>query len=92
VLQTGFIPVSTADEAWNAYIAKGRESGAVVGEMPAKVLIESRPNPSGEGYELLYLRQVVERTIVPDLYQYTGQDESGRPTPVRYQPQTGGPL
>ena len=92
IQQAGFIPVSTADEAWNAYLAKGRESGAVVGEVPAKVLIESRPAPSGEGYELLYLRQVIERTIVPDLYQFTGQDESGRPTPVRYQPATGGAL
>jgi hypothetical protein len=90
--QFGIIPVSTADDAWNAYLTKGRETGSVIAEVPTRVLIESRPAPSGDGYELLYLRQVIERTTVPDLYQYTGQDESGRPTPVRYRPEAGGAM
>lgn len=92
VLPAGLVTVGTADEAWDAYLTKGREAGSVVAEVPTKILIESRPAPSGEGYELLYLRQVVERTIVPDLYEFTGQDERGMPAPTQYVPQTSGAL
>jgi hypothetical protein len=88
----GLLSDATADEAWTAYLAKGREAGLVVAEVPTKILIESRPAPSGEGVELLYLRQVVERTIVPDLYEFTGKDESGLPAPTKYTPPTGGAL
>jgi hypothetical protein len=41
--------------------------------------------PSGQGYEVLYLRQVLERTVVDDLYQVNGQTEHGRPTLERVQ-------
>lgn len=92
VKQAGLLSDATADQAWDAYLAKGREAGSVVAEVPTKILIESRPAPSGEGYELLYLRQVVERTIVPDLYEFTGQDERGMPVPTQYTPPTGGAL
>jgi hypothetical protein len=78
-------PVQTAADAFNSYIQKGQESGAVVGEVPAKVLVDTRPAPSGNGYELLYLRQVLERTVVPNLYEVNGQNELGQPTLVRYE-------
>jgi hypothetical protein len=92
VQAVGLLSDATADQAWNAYLAKGREAGLVVAEVPTKILIESRPAPSGEGVELLYLRQVVERTIVPDLYEFTGKDERGLPAPTKYTPPTGGAL
>ena len=77
-------PIQSAADAFNSYIEKGKETGAVVGEVPAKVLVDTRPAASGKGYELLYLRQVLERTVVPDLYQVNGQDESGQPMLIRY--------
>jgi hypothetical protein len=79
------LPIQSAADAFNSYIEKGKETGAVVGEIPAKVLVETRPAASGKGYELLYLRQVLERTVVPDLYQVNGQDELGQPMLIRYQ-------
>ena len=52
-------------------------------EMPTRVLVESRPADGGNGYEVLYLRQVLERTVVPDLYRFDGRDERGVATLVR---------
>lgn len=77
---------ASAAQAFQAYLDQGRESGEVVGEVPGKVLVDTKPAASGTGYEVIYLRQVMERTVVPDLYQLTAQDEAGRPTLVRYQP------
>lgn len=74
-----------AADLLQAYLDRGRQEDFVIGEVPEKVLIDSRPAPSGDGYELLYLRQVLERAIVPDLYQFTAQDELGRPTLVRFE-------
>ncbi|UCD75353.1 MAG: hypothetical protein JSV91_00240 [Phycisphaerales bacterium] len=86
-LQTaGIIPVANATEAWNAYLQKGRESGSVVRELPERVLLDSRTLPGGDGFELLYLRQVVERTTVPYLDYVREQEGAGQPTLVRYQP------
>lgn len=80
------MPIETAAQAFQAYLDKGRESGEVVGEIPGRLLVETKPVQSGSGYEVIYLRQVMERTIVPDLYQLAAQDDAGRPTLVRYQP------
>jgi hypothetical protein len=33
---------------------------------------------------VIYLRQVIERAVVPDLYQIDGMDERGQPTLARY--------
>ena len=74
-----------AADLLRAYLDKGRQENLVVGEVPEKILIETRHAPSGAGYELLYLRQVLERAIVPDLYQFTAEDELGRPTLVRFE-------
>lgn len=82
----------SAADAFQAYLEKGRESGAVVGEMPGRVLVDTRPATTGAGYEVIFIRQVMERTIVPDLYQVTGRDEAGRPTLVRYAQPAGNSL
>lgn len=71
---------SSMQAAWDAYMEKGRERGVVVGEVPTRVLLESRPAEGG-GYEVVYLRQVIERARVPRLWQM-GVDELGRPLPV----------
>lgn len=71
----------SADEAYHAYLDKGREAGTVVAEVPNRVLIEARPMKAGGGYEVLYLRQIVERRMVKEL-NGIGHDEFGRPAAV----------
>ncbi len=72
---------STADDALKMYLDKGQKSGMVVGEMPSKVLLETRPLADGSGYEVLYVRQIVERARVNQLFRPTS-DELGGVTPL----------
>jgi hypothetical protein len=85
-IQTAGLPFQSAAEAFHAYLQKGMETGEVVGELESKLLLDTRPATSGEGYEVIYLRQIMERTYVPDLYEWSGEDETGAPVLVRYQP------
>ncbi len=73
------LPARTADAALNEYLDLGRKAGRVVAEMPERVVLESRPSDDGKGYEVLYLRQVLERAVVgpEDLYKL-GVKEDGR--------------
>jgi hypothetical protein len=83
------VRINSPDDAVREYVMRGRETGQVVGEMPTRLLIESRPSPTGEGFDVVYLRQFMERDHVPALYQPSGRDESGRATLVNYDPQRG---
>ena len=74
---------ASAAELLEAYLDKGRQEDFVIAEGPQRILIETRPNGSGRGYELIYLRQILERTVVPDLYQFN-RDEAGQPRLIRY--------
>ncbi len=74
---------ASAAELLEAYLDKGRQEDFVIAEVPQRVLIETRPNGTGRGFELIYIRQILERTVVPDLYQFN-RDEAGRPRLVRY--------
>lgn len=67
--------------ALRAYLDKGQAAGTVVGEVPTRVLVDSKPIDGG-GYEITYLRQIIERARVPELYQ-VGTDDLGRAVPVR---------
>lgn len=87
VLAAGF---STPDAAFDEYLRLGRESGEVVGEIPTRVIVSSEKNSSGEGYELICLRQIMIRLQVPDLYEIAGRDEQGQPILVQYQPKPDG--
>jgi hypothetical protein len=77
--------LQTPDDALGAYLQLGAKSGTVMGELPSRVVVSSRPNPTGEGFEVTYLRQFVEKAIVEDAVRF-GQDEAGRPVPVRVSP------
>lgn len=77
-IQTAGIPGISMDAALDEYLRQGRENGLVVGELPSKVIVSSRPNPNGEGFELICLQQILIRQIVPDLYEVAGQDEQGQ--------------
>lgn len=68
-------------EYLDRYVASGRETGRVIDELPTKVLLQSRRTDAG--YELVYVRQILERALVPDLYEFSAQDELGRWMPVR---------
>lgn len=86
VSTAGLIDTAAASELLAAYLDKGRQENLVIGEVPQRVLLETRPALTGGGYEVVYVRQIVERTTVPDLYEYSAEDELGRPMLVRYEP------
>lgn len=87
----GWQPQTTQD-ALNAYLEVGQKTGNVIGEVPNWVMIESRPASGGTGFEVVYLRQFMERAVVPDLYRF-GQDERGGRVVVPVsQPRPGGKL
>jgi hypothetical protein len=75
------VPGTVAD-AFKHYVDMGKQSGQVVEEVPQLVLVETKRVEGGPGYEVLYIRQVIERAIVDDLYGL-GQDETGRPARIR---------
>jgi len=80
---------STPADFLQKYLAEGRAQGQVVQEMPDKVMIDARPAENG-GYDIYYMRQIIERANVPRLYTI-GQDEHQNPVPVpvRLGPPTG---
>ncbi len=87
----GLVPVADSDlllrdpapkDVLAAYYNRGMQRGTVLGEMPERVLIGTRPVANGQGVEVVYIRQIMEREVVPGLYRL-GTDEAGRPTPIR---------
>lgn len=65
-------------DALGAYLELGGQQGTVLGEMPAKVVIRTVPADDGSPrYDVYYLRQIVERARVDDLYRMSN-DELGR--------------
>lgn len=65
------------------YLEEGHEKGMVIGELPDRVIVRTQPAPDGSGYEVIYLRQIMEKRTVPSLYRIeTAHDEAGRLIPV----------
>jgi hypothetical protein len=80
------IPSSwTHEDLANAYVARGRQQGTVFGELPQRILVASEPAATGDGFDVVYVRQFVERSRVPTMYRF-GQDEDGTPVPMRVMP------
>lgn len=74
----GIVPVNTnADDVLQKYMDLGRQQGRVIAELPERVVIESRPSPDGKGVEVLYLRQLLERATVSDVYK-VGLNDAGQ--------------
>ena len=63
-------------------MARGKEEGRVIGELPDRVLVNSTEAPDGKGYEVVFVRQIMEKTRVDDLYKVSS-DEGGNPHPVK---------
>lgn len=80
--EAGLVPTArTHSQALQDYLSLGREAGVVVDQMPDLVVMSAKQSPDGKGYEVLYLRQVLERAVVDDFYKL-GKDELGRDVPV----------
>lgn len=71
----------SADDALKHYVQVGKQQGRVVGELPQRVVLETRELPNGGGREVLYVRQIVERAVVQEMYRL-GSDELGLPVMV----------
>jgi hypothetical protein len=56
----------------------------VMEELPLR-LVGTRPGPDGRGVEVLYVRPIVEKAVVDNVFSFS-TDELGRPTPVSVDP------
>ena len=79
--------ISSAGEALQKYLDLGKESGSVIGEMPSGIILDRQPLTDGSGYEVLYIRPIIERVVVRDGDVYRQiQTESGQtqivPAPI----------
>lgn len=74
-------PPTSPDAALDNYLTRGRETGRVVRQLPDFVVLDSAPAADGNGYDVIYLRQIVERARVDSLSRYK-VDESGRKVPL----------
>ncbi|HYE60781.1 MAG TPA: hypothetical protein VD997_02195 [Phycisphaerales bacterium] len=72
----------------NSYLEQGKKEGVVVGELPEKVVLDTVKQPDGRT-EIVFVRQIVERAQVNDLYKPT-TDEAGNPTMVKVQIKVNG--
>ncbi|MDX9912682.1 MAG: hypothetical protein RBS39_12705 [Phycisphaerales bacterium] len=77
----GLVDALTPDQALAQYYKAGQAEGRVLGELPERVVLEAVPTADGR-VEVRFVRQIVERAIVHDLYR-VGEDEAGNPVPVR---------
>ena len=84
VQQASIPSITTARDAFQTYLDQGRREGLVLSDEPRRVLLDARPASTGRGYELIYVQQVLEKTVVPRLYEFSGQDEQGRPVLVQF--------
>ncbi len=80
----------SASDAFKQYLDLGKQSGQVVEEVPQLMLVETKPVQGGPGYEVYYIRQVLERAVVNELYGL-GQDEVGRAVRIRLDTTPVGP-
>lgn len=87
--EAGTRVVRSAREALDAYSEFAKRAGMPIDELPGRVLVDSRPSATGEGYDVTYVRRFVERETVPSLFRF-GVNESGAPTLVPAGAGTGG--
>jgi len=79
---------ASADEAFDAYVEKARAEGLVDGEIAPPTLLRSRELADGRGFEVVIVRQVVERRVTPEVYRMVPAGETGRLRPIVIRPRT----
>ncbi|MEY3142006.1 MAG: hypothetical protein RLY21_499 [Planctomycetota bacterium] len=84
----GFPGFATADDAFDAYVDKARADGVIYGNVAPPAIIGSRELGGDEGFEIIVVRQVVERRRVPEMFRLVPVDESGVLAPVVIRPRT----
>lgn len=78
----------SSEEAFDAYVAKAREEGVLSGEVAPPTLLRSRELGDGRGFEVVIIRQVVERRVSPEIYRIAPSGESGARRTVIIRPRT----
>ncbi len=78
----GFGGDGSADDAFEAYLAKARAEGVVRGEVSPPTLVGSRELSDGRGFEVVILRQVLETRVAPEMYRLQPVGETGRMRPI----------
>ncbi len=68
------------DDLMKRYVEQGSAQGRVIAELPM-VMVESGPAQGGEGVDVVYVRQLLERVRVRNVYEL-GMTEHGEPSPV----------
>jgi hypothetical protein len=79
---------ATADEAFDAYLAKAREEGLVEGDVAPPTLLRSRELTDGRGFEVVIVRQIIERRVSPEIYRVAPMGETGRLRQILVRPRT----
>ena len=80
--------IGSADDAFDAYVAKAREEGLVTGDIAPPTLLRSRELGDGSGFEVLIIRQVIERRISPEIYRIAPTGEAGMRRTIVIRPRT----
>ncbi len=81
--EASLLGTASASDLLAEYLRRGQASGNVVAEVPSKMMIEAVPmDDKVGGYEVYFVRQIVERTRVPNLYTFT-ESEGGQLQPVK---------
>lgn len=84
----GFAGFATADDAFDAYVDKARRDGVIYGDVAPPAIIGSRELGGDQGFEILVVRQIVERRRVSEMYRLMPMNEAGELAPVVIRPRT----
>lgn len=79
-----------ADQLRDLYMAKGKQDGVVVGEGPNRIVQRVEKMPDGAGYQVIYIRPIIERETVENFYRLSN-DEAGQPRAIRVDFNSKGP-
>ena len=80
--------MESADDAFDKYIERAREEGLVRGDVAPPTLVGSRELGDGRGFEVIVVRQIIERRIAPEMYRAARTGESGMMRPKVIRPRT----
>lgn len=88
-----YVRIETPEDALRTYLDRGRDEGSVLGMVSDPRVLETRALPDGSGVEVLYVREIVERRLIEQVYRLS-QDEAGnvRPVQVRIVPGSDRPF